>query len=247
MRHKHAKRAIREQERSKRYYSLYPSLIHSSNRWPGTHPTRPGASGDALSSEAARRWEDGQKERKRRKIDGARDTQIPPGETFAHFNNPPHNTRTALLTWSPPHHPLLPPTSKPIRTHQNRADKTNSTASKSKPAASADAAPPIHVEKHVSRPKEFARTSSAAPHRLYDIAQAPPEFSSFAHKKSADPILSLSGNNQTTGTPAGKASILSPAQQLAMAVAREDAVRSYRRLRVPDDVYEGVLERLGSE
>ncbi|KAJ7698539.1 hypothetical protein B0H14DRAFT_3528821 [Mycena olivaceomarginata] len=105
-------------------------------------------------------------------------------------------------------------------------------ASKSKPAASADATPPIHVEKHASRPKEFARTF-AAPRRLKDIAPAPPELSSFARKKSANPILSLSGNNKTTGTPAGEASILSPAQQLAMAVAREDAVRSYRALKAP--------------
>jgi hypothetical protein len=40
MPHKRAKRAIREQERSKKYSSLHPSLIHSSNRsfWARTPP-----------------------------------------------------------------------------------------------------------------------------------------------------------------------------------------------------------------
>ncbi|KAJ7695318.1 hypothetical protein B0H14DRAFT_3521884 [Mycena olivaceomarginata] len=104
-------------------------------------------------------------------------------------------------------------------------------ASKSKPAASADATPPIHVEKHASRPKEFARTF-AAPRRLKDIAPARRALV-VRTQEIRQSILSLSGNNKTTGTPAGEASILSPAQQLAMAVAREDAVRSYRALKAP--------------
>jgi hypothetical protein len=108
--------------------------------------------------------------------------------------------------------------------------KSNNAHSKNNPkssAADADPKPaPPPIDKHASRLKEFARTSSAAPRRLNDIAQAPPELSSFARKKSS------------TNTPAGKAggkstkaSILSPVQQLAMAAAREDAVQRYRALK----------------
>ncbi|KAJ7307686.1 hypothetical protein DFH08DRAFT_1051589 [Mycena albidolilacea] len=118
--------------------------------------------------------------------------------------------------------------------------KSNNAHSKSTPKSSsaadgADPKPaPPPIDKHASRPKEFARTSSAAPRRLNDIAQAPPELSSFARKKSS------------TNTPVGKAggkstkaSILSPAQQLAMAAGREDAVQRYRVLKASRHAAEG--------
>ncbi|KAJ7307690.1 hypothetical protein DFH08DRAFT_944590 [Mycena albidolilacea] len=72
----------------------------------------------------------------------------------------------------------------------------------------AEATPPTHVDKHASRPKEFGRTSSAAPRRLNDIAQSPSELSSFARKKS-----SSTNTNRPVGKAGGKstkASILSP-------------------------------------
>ncbi|KAJ7307657.1 hypothetical protein DFH08DRAFT_975480 [Mycena albidolilacea] len=78
----------------------------------------------------------------------------------------------------------------PHSSNQNRADKTNLTASKSKPAASADTVPPIHVEKHASRPKEFA-------HLLHHAA--PPQ-------------RRRAGRPSSRRTLAGKASILSPVQ-----------------------------------
>ncbi|KAJ7307671.1 hypothetical protein DFH08DRAFT_493086, partial [Mycena albidolilacea] len=105
-----------------------------------------------------------------------------------------------------------PASSSPLSSPSSKNPKPLDPASKSKsnPTADAQSVPPP-IDKHASRPKEFARASSAAPRRLNDSVQAPPELSSFAHRKS-NPILSLSGNNNTSGIPAGKASILSPAQ-----------------------------------
>jgi hypothetical protein len=117
------------------------------------------------------------------------------------------------------------PSSKSAPTTNSKSNNAHSKPNpKSFSVADGRPAPPP-IDKHASRPKEFARTSSAAPRRLKDIAQAPPQLSSFARKKTANAILSLSGNNKTTRTPAGESSILSPAQQLAMAAARKDTVR----------------------
>ncbi|KAJ7307692.1 hypothetical protein DFH08DRAFT_1088637 [Mycena albidolilacea] len=87
------------------------------------------------------------------------------------------------------------PTSKPTPQSSKPSDN-------SKPV---EATPPTHVDKRTSRPEEFARTSSATPRRLNDIARAPPELSSFGRKKSANPTSS--SNHKT---PVGKASVLSP-------------------------------------
>ncbi|KAJ7307709.1 hypothetical protein DFH08DRAFT_1088645 [Mycena albidolilacea] len=80
----------------------------------------------------------------------------------------------------------------------------------------------------ISKPTPQSSKSSdkSKPAEATPPTHAPPELSSFARKKSS------------TNTPAGKAdgkstkaSILAPAQQLAMAAAREDAVQRYRALK----------------
>ncbi|KAJ7237039.1 hypothetical protein B0H12DRAFT_121502 [Mycena haematopus] len=97
-----------------------------------------------------------------------------------------------------------------------------STAPKSKHAP-APAPPPAPIDKHASRPKEFApRTSSAAPRRLNDIAQAPPVLTFKSASSSA---------NSKTKMMWKASSVVSPAQQLQMAAAREAAVRHYRELK----------------
>ncbi|KAJ7848005.1 hypothetical protein B0H14DRAFT_2285037, partial [Mycena olivaceomarginata] len=160
---------------------------------------------------------------------------IRPGETLAHFNKRIETDMRPLVrsavqsslatvraqhkkgagaTPSEPASPTSAPTSKPTPQSLKSSDK-------SKPA---EDTPPTDVDKHASRPKEFTRTSSAAPRRLNDIAQAPPELSSFARKKSS--------TNTPTGKAGGKSTKVStPAQQRATAAAREDAVRQYRVLK----------------
>lgn len=69
-------------------------------------------------------------------------------------------------------------------------------------------------------PKEFKRTSSSAPRRLNDIAQAPPELPKL--KKAA---------GMTKGKDGGKEGVLSMAQRAMMEAEREKAIQRYRELK----------------
>ncbi|KAJ7847995.1 hypothetical protein B0H14DRAFT_2300337, partial [Mycena olivaceomarginata] len=173
----------------------------------------------------------------------AGDTQIRPGETV-HFNKrietdmrplvrsavqsslaavcAQHKKGVSPAESSHYPNPLPQQTPNPIMRTQNllpNPPPRRMGRIRSKPA-------PPPIDKHASCLKEFARTSSAAPRRLNDIAQAPPELSSFARKKSSANTPAGKAGDKST-----KASILSPAQQLAMAAAREDAVQRYRALK----------------
>ncbi|KAJ7848016.1 hypothetical protein B0H14DRAFT_3867311 [Mycena olivaceomarginata] len=168
--------------------------------------------------------------------------QIRPGETLAHFNKRIETdmrplmrsaVQSSLAAVSAQHKKGAAPSesSPPSKSAPTTNSKSNNGHSKSNPksssAADADPKPaPPPIDKHASRPKEFARTSSAAPRRLNDVAQAPPELSSFAREKSSTNAPAGKAGGKST-----KASILSPAQQLAMAAAREDAVQRYRALK----------------
>ncbi|KAJ7659815.1 hypothetical protein DFH06DRAFT_1194840 [Mycena polygramma] len=244
MPHKKAKRSIRDQQRSQKGTDLAPTRS---------------AGGDALSSEplpksfmrainatqvradfhAKRKLQGedgedgGQKKAKRRKVEGGVDAKIRPGETLAHFNKRIETDMRPLVRSA------VQSSLATLRAHKKpAADSTPASASaakttppsKSTPAnpnpksksTTDDAEAPAPVDKHASRPKEFARTSSAAPRRLNDIALAPP-------------TLSL-GRKPAANTPAKvgkhtKSSVLSPAQQLQMAAAREAAVTRYRELK----------------
>jgi hypothetical protein len=68
--------------------------------------------------------------------------------------------------------------------------------------------------------EEFVRTSTAAPRHPNHIAQAPPELSALARKASAATQKSKSASTKSE-------SVLSPAQALQMAAAREAAVAHY--------------------
>ncbi|KAJ7051526.1 hypothetical protein C8F01DRAFT_1091479 [Mycena amicta] len=79
---------------------------------------------------------------------------------------------------------------------------------------------------NTDKPKEFQRTSSATPRRLNDIAQAPPDLSALVRKAQQKP------SGAKVGVAKEKAKqVLSPAQQLQLAQAREDAIRRYRELK----------------
>ncbi|KAJ6483153.1 hypothetical protein C8R45DRAFT_871032 [Mycena sanguinolenta] len=243
MPHKRAKRSIREQERVKKGTDLAPTR----------------GAGDALSNEPLPKGfarainavhvraefrkrkldgeEDGDERKKRRKVDGdakekgkrKEETRIRPGETLAHFNKRIESdmrplVRSAVqssLATVRAAHKSSKSTAPSASDRKSATDAQPAPKSKSKPAAD-DAPAPVPKDKHASRPKEFARTSTATPRRLNDIAQAPPELGSFTRKSAA----------KTQGKANGKEkSVLSPAQQLQMAAAREDAVRRYREMK----------------
>ncbi|KAJ7776927.1 hypothetical protein DFH07DRAFT_911811 [Mycena maculata] len=250
MPHKRAKRSIREQQRSQKGADLAPS--HKGDAL-SSEPL-PKSFTRALNAERVRadfrakrklRGEDGEdgngdgpKKAKRRKME-AGDAQIRPGETLAHFNKRIETDMRPLVrsavqaslatTRAERKKTVSSSTSStaPAAASASASTSTNSQQkSKSKQNPKSQAQPDSELEapdKHAGRPKEFARTSSAAPRRLNDIALAPPDLS--AMKRLASKSKS-SGKNGS-----GKASVLSPAQALQMAAAREAAVARYREMK----------------
>ncbi|KAJ6569061.1 hypothetical protein B0H19DRAFT_1373395 [Mycena capillaripes] len=237
MPHKRAKRSIREQQRSQKGTDLAPTRgvdALSSEPLPKSFARAMNAAQVRADFRAKRklRGEDGgdedlPKKAKRRKLEGV-DAQIRPGETLAHFNKRIETDMRPLVR-SAVQSSLAtlrahkkPPASDPAASVPSKSTKPSaSTAQKSNSKAMQNPPPdPAPVDKHASRPKEFARTSSAAPRRLNDIALAPPELSALARK-----VAPKSSSKKASS------SVLSPAQQLQMAAAREAAVARYRELK----------------
>ncbi|KAK7050609.1 hypothetical protein R3P38DRAFT_3387495 [Favolaschia claudopus] len=250
MPHKRAKRSVREQERSKKGNDLAPSRgadALSSEPLPKSFLRAINAAQvRAEFREKKRKLRDegrdavegggDQPKKKRRKSEGGAETiqRIRPGETLAHFNKRIETdmrplVRTAVqssLATVRAEHNKSKSKSKAATTTTTPSTSTPTPTTsqpslpKGKPKTQPDDPPPH--DKHASRPKEFAHTSTAAPRRLNDIAQAPPDLSALARKaKSKDP----------NGSKAKEKSILSPAQQLQMAAAREAAVARYREMK----------------
>ncbi|KAF8209613.1 hypothetical protein K438DRAFT_1572079 [Mycena galopus ATCC 62051] len=260
MPHKKAKRSIREQERSKKGTDLAPTPIRggdalSSEPLPKSFTRAINAAQVRADFRAKRKLageddgEDGPTKKKRRKGDNEKakgDTRIRPGETLAHFNKRIETdmrplvrsaVQSSLATVRAQHKKGASASDPTTSTSTSSAPGSNSTASKANSKSGAkskssnsnlapddiDAPAPASIDKHASRPKEFApRTSSSAPRRLNDIAQAPPELRKLKPNSTA--------KTANTGTHA-KSSILSPAQALQMAAAREAAVAHYRALK----------------
>ena len=80
-----------------------------------------------------------------------------------------------------------------------------------------DPSPPPPEAKFTGRVKDFQTTSSSAPKRLNDIAQAPPEF-----KKLPRGVLSATGKRE---------GVLSMSQKVMMEQERENAITRYRELK----------------
>ncbi|KAJ7908403.1 hypothetical protein B0H13DRAFT_2497361 [Mycena leptocephala] len=230
MPHKRAKRSIREQDRSQKGTDLAPNRSKdalSSEPLPKSFARAINAAQVRADFRAKRKLgegegEDGPKKAKRRKVEGSvGEAKIRPGETLAHFNKRIETdmrplvrsaVQSSLATVRAERKKSSDPTasSTPSKTAKTPKSSTSTAPkstsnSKSKSQSKDDDDAPAPIDKHASRPKEFARTSSAAPRRLNDIALAPPELKS--------------------------SSVLSPAQQLQMAAAREAAVAHYRKLK----------------
>jgi len=116
--------------------------------------------------------------------------------------------------------------------------KKDSAKAVSKPAAEKPAKPqenssPPRVNKFSDRPKEFAAASSAAPKRLNDIAQAPPEFKKLPR-----------GAGSALGKREG---VLSMAQKVMMEQEREKAIIRYRELKAKRKQVGDVGDKLEDE
>ncbi|KAJ7491432.1 hypothetical protein B0H11DRAFT_2399940 [Mycena galericulata] len=186
---------------------------------------------------------------------GNRETKIRPGETLAHFNKRIESdmrplvrsaVQASLATTRAERKKALSSTASAASTSTPTPSASSSANAKSKPHqkhTDADDASQMQMpeDKHAHRPKEFARTSSAAPRRLNDIALAPPDLSAMARRANAKNTNTTNTMNGAGAAGKGKdgkkapstkaSSILSPAQALQMAAAREDAVRRYREMK----------------
>jgi hypothetical protein len=82
------------------------------------------------------------------------------------------------------------------------------------------------------RPKEFAIMSSAAPHRLNDIAMAPPELKKFPRgvKTKHNSPAAGGGEKAKAGAAAGPG-VLSIAQRFMMEAERESTIKRYREMK----------------
>ena len=80
--------------------------------------------------------------------------------------------------------------------------------------------PPDSVLKHDGRPTEFQNSSTSAPRRLNDIAQAPPDFKKLPR-----------GAKGGATTTSGREGVLSMKQKFMMEEEREKAIARYRALK----------------
>ncbi|PPR05068.1 hypothetical protein CVT24_010255 [Panaeolus cyanescens] len=117
----------------------------------------------------------------------------------------------------------------------NDSDTDSDSPSSRKPSKRRrSSSPPPHlksnaVDKHASKPKEFATLSSSAPKRLNDIAQAPPEFKKLPRGATKD-RLAGAGKGGAEGT-AKSDGVVSMSMKLMMEKEREKAIQRYRELK----------------
>ncbi|KAJ7616667.1 hypothetical protein FB45DRAFT_801440 [Roridomyces roridus] len=237
MPHKRAKRSVRDQQRSQNGTDLAPgrgAQTQDDEALPKSFLRALNADKVRTEFRAKRKLRDeggdgdGKKASKRRKVESVADAKIRPGETLGHFNK---RIEADMR-------PLVRDAVQSSRATQRAAKKDKSSTSSNKPSIPSSeptptskkpAKPPSSstppVDKHAHRPKEFLNTSTSAPRRLNDIAMAPPDLSNsgFARKASS----AKNGSGKKTKADA----LLSPAQALQMAKAREEAVARYRELK----------------
>ncbi|KAJ6583514.1 hypothetical protein DFH09DRAFT_911651, partial [Mycena vulgaris] len=166
--------------------------------------------------------DDGPKKTKRRKLEGA-EAQIRPGETLAHFN------KRVEMDMRPLVRSAFQTSQATTRAERRKSDskKASSKSAKPPPATPPLSPPsrnpsPAQRNKLASCPKQFGRTSTAAPRRLNDIALAPPDLSVMVRQPE---------KSRTKTKTWSSASVLSPAQQLQMGAARGAAIARYREMK----------------
>ncbi|KAF7329175.1 hypothetical protein MKEN_00178100 [Mycena kentingensis (nom. inval.)] len=245
MPHKRAKRSVREAERSTKGADHAPSKDSHSDAL-SSEPL-PKAFARAINAAQVRAeyhakrklggedtGEGETRQAKRRKTGKAEDDgmRIRPGETLAHFNkriegdmrplvkNAIQSSRATERAQKKTDLTARGKAKKASKTADDADDDVVSSKSKSAPKTPTTSAPPPE------KPKDFARTSTSAPRRLNDIAQAPPDLSALVRKAQSRP----GGGKVGVGKEKAK-EVVSPAQQLQLAQAREDAILRYRELK----------------
>ncbi|KAJ7051529.1 hypothetical protein C8F01DRAFT_641175 [Mycena amicta] len=247
MPHKRAKRSVRVAQRSGSNIDIAPSKTHdhdalSSEPLPKSFSRVINAAAVRTEYRAKRKLQedtttsvDGQTAKRRKTGNGAgeedvKGTRIRPGESLAHFNKRIEGdmrpvVRSAIQSSRATIRAQKKQT-KPVddgkAARKGKADDDDDDDARKKSTTKSTPTQPSSTDK----PMEFQRTSSATPRRLNDIAQAPPDLSALVRKAQQKP------SGAKVGVAKEKAKqVLSPAQQLQLAQAREDAIRRYRELK----------------
>ncbi|KAG6845938.1 hypothetical protein H0H93_015961, partial [Arthromyces matolae] len=148
---------------------------------------------------------------------------IKPGESIQHFNRRVEDDMRTLVKSAVQSSNAairnVAKTEKEARIAKHNAK--NGVAKSSKPVDNPPppVAPP--ADKHAHKAKEFLTTSTSAPRRLNDIAQAPPEFKRL-------PRGAVTSEQGSAGKREG---VISMAQKLMLEQEREKAIARYRELK----------------
>ncbi|TFK38947.1 hypothetical protein BDQ12DRAFT_665740 [Crucibulum laeve] len=238
MPHKRAKRTVRLQQQNQRGSDLAPTKDSLANE-----AIPKSASRILNASKIREEWKDKKRkfeddgqggQGKRRKVEGAEAMQskrkgkekemvsrltIKPGESMQHFNRRVEDDMRPLVK-------SAVQTSNLVTRNTARAEMEARKAKKAKGKPTSEAKqndtpepspPPLVVDKHAHKAKEFQKSSTSAPRRLNDIAQAPPEIKKVP--RGADKSMF------------GKRDVLSIAQKSMMEQEREKVVARYRQLK----------------
>ncbi|KAF9041572.1 hypothetical protein BJ165DRAFT_1312251, partial [Panaeolus papilionaceus] len=250
MPHKKAKRSIREKTKSEQGTDLAPtkSALTDEAMPKSAHRI---LNAIAIRDQFKKRKAEGEegREGKRRKGDDANGNgkgkskgkattlKIQPGESIQHFNRRVEDDLRPLVksavqaSRAAVRNSEREAKAKSKRAHpdsdseasSDNDDSSRRKSSNQKSKRAKSSSPPPPVDKHASKPKEFATLSSSAPKRLNDIAMAPPEF-----KKLPRGAAPTSASGSAMGRGDG---VLSMAQKLMMEREREKAILRYRELK----------------
>lgn len=147
---------------------------------------------------------------------------IQPGESLGHFNRQVEDGMRPLVKSA-----VQSSSAQARKVKKSELDAKSKSKSKNTATAADTKRDPSQrpepVSKHDGRPTEFQKSSTSAPRRLNDIAQAPPEFKKLPRgvKDRVDKTKALSGRE----------GVLSMKQKLMMEEEREKAIARYRALK----------------
>ncbi|KIM66901.1 hypothetical protein SCLCIDRAFT_109543 [Scleroderma citrinum Foug A] len=151
--------------------------------------------------------------------------KIKPGETIAHFNKRVEGSmmpliKTALRHSSTQQRKVRKQEARQVRFGEQTADQSDSKScsdpSQNVASVAASGAKPNSRE----RDREFSKASTAAPRRLNDTVQAPPDITKFPR-----------GSRQLRNDKDKSSGVLSMAQKVMMEEERERAIKHYRGLK----------------
>lgn len=222
MPHKRAKRSKREQERKERATDEAPRTLRLDEEGVPKSMARvlnaASIQQKYREDKKKREREDGgpeQRPAKRAKTEAKTQLKIQPGESIAHFNRRVEDNLRSEVQAARTTARKAPAESKkkPKKPAPGSEDESDDATSRS----AAQARP----QKDSEPPKEFAR---AAPTRVRDVVEAPPNLSNDKFTKKVKAKL----GDRATSKPTD---VVSPAHQRMMELEREKAIARYRALK----------------